>query len=231
MSKNDMSKNQASKNEASENEVSKNARAKLQEHTVQGKGREKRRRKPDQRIRRTCERLGSALLALIQEKPINDVTVQEVLDRASVGRSTFYLHYRDKDDLLLTQLEGFLKTMSTALSLHKEVSDRVVPVEELFAHIGNQNKLYRALGNSGRLHDFFDLAQGYFARGIEQRLRDSKRLSNLAPNLPQRELAARASALAGGMLSMLRWWLDRGEKESPRAMDELFHGMVWKGLQ
>ena len=148
-------------------------------------------------------------------------------DRASVGRSTFYLHYRDKDDLLLSQLEGFLKIMSTALSVRQEASYRVVPVEELFAHIGNQNKLYRALADSGRLHDFFDLAQGYFARGIEHRLRESMRV----PNLPQREMAARASALAGSLLSMLRWWLDRGEKESPRAMDELFHGMVWKGLQ
>jgi hypothetical protein len=33
------------------------------------------------------------------------------------------------------------------------------------------------------------------------------------------------------MLSLLRWWLDRGEKESPQAMDELFHRMVWNGLQ
>ena len=222
-----MSKNAASKHEVSESKVSKNARSKLQEHAVQRKKQEKRRRKPDQRVRRTCQRLGSALLALIQEKPIDAITVQEVLDRASVGRSTFYLHYRDKDDLLLSQLEGFLKIMSTALSVRQEASYRVVPVEELFAHIGNQNKLYRALADSGRLHDFFDLAQGYFARGIEHRLRESMRL----PNLPQREMGARASALAGSLLSMLRWWLDRGEKESPRAMDELFHGMVWKGLQ
>jgi len=70
--------------------------------------REWKKRKPDLRIRRTCERLGGALVALIQEKPIDDVTVQEVLDRASVGRSTFYLHYRDKDDLLLSQFEKFL---------------------------------------------------------------------------------------------------------------------------
>ena len=103
---------------------------------------------------------------------------------------------------------------------------------ELFAHIGSQKKLYRALADSGRLNDFFDLAQGYFARGIEQRLRESKRLSKLAqPKLPQREVGARASALAGSMLSLLRWWLDRGARESPRAMDELFHRMVWKGLQ
>ena len=216
-----------SKNEAYKNEVSRNAPSELEEHTVQRTEREKRRRKPDQRIRRTCERLGSALLALIQEKPIDDVTVQQVLERASVGRSTFYLHYRDKDDLLLSQLEGFLKIMSTALAVRKEASHRVVPVAELFAHIGNQNKLYRALADSGRLPDFFDLAQGYFARGIEQRLTESKRLSNL----PQREWAARAAALAGSMLSLLRWWLDRGEKESPSAMDDLFHRMVWNGLQ
>jgi AcrR family transcriptional regulator len=102
----------------------------LQEHAGQKKQQEKQRRKPDQRIRRTCERLGSALVALIQETPIDAVTVQEVLDRASVGRFTFYLHYRDKDDLLLSQFEKFLETMSTALSIRQEESHRVVPVAE-----------------------------------------------------------------------------------------------------
>src|SRR2546430_4276387 len=207
--------------------MSRNERSKLQERAGQRKQQGKQQRKPDRRIRRTCERLGSALVALIQVRPIDDVTVQDVLDRASVGRSTFYLHYSDKDDLLLSQLEQFLEMMSTALSIRKEESHRVVPVAELFAHIGSQKKVYRALADSDRLNDFFDLAQGYFARGIEQRLKESKRLSNL----PQRELGPRASALAGSMLSLLQWWLDRGAKESPRAMDELFHRMVWKGLQ
>ena len=202
-------------------------RTKLQTDAGREKNKEKPRRQPDRRSRRTCERLGSALLTLIQERPIDDVTVQQVLDRASVGRSTFYLHYRDKDDLLLSQLEGFLEVMSTVLSVRKEQSHRVVPVAELFAHIGNQNKLYRALADSGRLNEFFDLAQGYFARGIERRLTESKRVSSLS----RRDLAARASALAGSMLSLLRWWLDRGEKESSQAMDELFHRMVWTGLQ
>src|SRR6266849_3111546 len=221
-----------SKNEGSKNKGSRNERAKLQKVAGQRKQRKQKHRKPDQRIRRTCERLGSALVTLIQEKPIDDVTVQEVLDRASVGRSTFYLHYRDKDDLLLSQLEKFLETMSTALSIRKEESHRVVPVAELFEHIGSQKKLYRALADSGRLNDFFDLAQGYFARGIEQRLTESRRLSSLRlSKLPQRELGSRASALAGSMLSLLRWWLDRGAKESPQAMDELFHRMVWNGLQ
>jgi AcrR family transcriptional regulator len=187
----------------------------------------KQRRKPDERAQRTRDRLGSAFVALIHEKPIGDVTVQDVLDRSSVGRSTFYLHFRDKNDLLLSQLETFLETMSTALNVRKEVSHRVVPVAEMFAHIENQRELYRILADAGRLNDFFELAQGYFARGIEHRLRESKRL----PKIPQAELAARASALAGSLLSLLRWWLDRGAKEPPGEMDELYHRMVWKGLR
>src|SRR5512138_2151397 len=90
----------------------------------------------DRRILRTRDRLGDALIALIQEKKFDDITVQEVLDRAQVGRSTFYMHYRDKDDLFLSDVEEFLEAFSMALSHHKDKSDRVAPVEEFFRHIG-----------------------------------------------------------------------------------------------
>jgi AcrR family transcriptional regulator len=184
-------------------------------------------RKPDVRARRTRIRLGDALFALILEKPIEEVTVQDVLDRASVGRSTFYLHFRDKNDLLLSQLERFLEHMSTVLSVNKEKSLRVAPIAEMFDHLDQQRKLYRILGDAGRLNDFFDLGQDYFARGIEQRLIESGRLSKLSKS----ELAARANALAGSLLSLLRWWLDRSEKEPAAKMDEMFHRMVWTGLR
>lgn len=184
-------------------------------------------RKADERIRRTRGRLSDALVALMQEKPVDKITVQEVLNRAGVGRSTFYLHYRDKDDLFLCVLEDGLEMWSSALNGKREKSLRVAPVAEFFAHVASARKLYRALGTAGRLNDFFDLAQGYFARGIEQRLKLSARLAKL----PQGEMRARTSALAGSLLSLLRWWMDRGAKETPRAMDELFHRMVWNGLQ
>jgi AcrR family transcriptional regulator len=204
--------------------MSGNERPKMRKGSTRGR---QIKRKPDKRARRTHERLGMALLELMVEKPIDEVTVQEVLDRASVGRSTFYLHFRDKNDLLLSQLEVFLATMSNWLSLRGEKSHRVVPVEEMFAHIGGQNKIWRALVDCGRLQDFLDLAQGYFARGIERRLKESNRVSKL----PQPELAAHAVALAGSLLSLLRWWIDRGAKDSPRDLDKIFHRMVWNGLQ
>jgi len=204
--------------------MSRNKRSTSQQ-LVRQKQQTKRRRQVDERIRRTRARLGSALVALIHEKPFNDVTVQEVLDRASVGRSTFYLHFRNKNDLLLSQLEIFLETMSTTLTNREEESHRVLPVAEMFSHIGAQNKIYRALADAGRLHDFFDLAQGYFSRAIEQRLRESRRCSHLLPQ----ELGARSYALAASLLALLKWWVDRRAKEAPRAIDELFHRIVWRG--
>jgi AcrR family transcriptional regulator len=192
-----------------------------------GAGPTQKKRKPDARIRRTHERLGSSLVELIREQPMDHITVQHVLDRAKVGRSTFYLHFRGKHDLLLSQFEQFLEAMSTRLHQINEPSLRVMPVAEMFAHVGGQKKLYRALVESGQINDLWDLAPGYFARGIEQRLKDSKRL----PNLPGQELTAQSVALAGSLLSLMRWWLDRGGKEPPADMDQLFHKMVWNGLR
>ena len=188
-------------------------------------GKQKQRR-PDARIRRTHERLGSALMELIRQKPMDAISVQDVLDRAAVGRSTFYLHFRDKSDLLLSQLEMFLEHMSTMLSARNEASDRVVPVTEMFEHVGQQQMAYRSLSESGVLDDFFTLAQGYFERGIERRLSASKRTAGM----PQAELRARSVALSGSLLALFRWWIDHGTKEPPPDMDKLFHRMVWNGM-
>ena len=207
--------------------MSNNDRATSPKKPVEQRKRASGRRKPDRRIERTRNRLGNSLIALIQEKPIDEVTVREVLDRAGVGRSTFYVHYRDKDDLFLSELEQGLEMWTTTLSRQQEISNRVAPVAEFFAHVASAKRLHRALVNSGRIEAFFELAQGYFARGIEQRIKQSTDVRNPY----QHELTACANAFAGGLLSLLRWWLERGGKESPRAMDELFHRMVWRGLQ
>jgi AcrR family transcriptional regulator len=180
----------------------------------------------DLRIRRTRERLGAALIALIQEKAMDEVTIREVLDRAKVGRSTFYVHYENKDDLLLSQMEEGLQMWSNMLSTKQDKSRRLAPVAEFFAHVGSAGKLYRSLVACGRIQAYFDLAQGYFARGIARRLKEIG-----LPIPDQREFDARAHALAGNLLSLLRWWLDRGAKETGEDMDELFHRMVWKGLR
>ena len=206
--------------------MSNNERSPLPIGLTEQRRNDKQRRKPDQRIQRTRSLLSNALVALMQEKSIDTITVQEVLHRATVGRSTFYLHYRGKDDLFLCVLEDGLEMWSTVLLRKQEKSYRIAPVAEFFMHVGDAKKLHRALVDSGRIHTFFELAQVYFARGIARHLKDMGLKDPV-----QSELDARSHALAGNMLSLLKWWLDRGARESPKAMDAMFHRMAWNGLQ
>ncbi|HEX6649148.1 MAG TPA: TetR/AcrR family transcriptional regulator [Pyrinomonadaceae bacterium] len=181
--------------------------------------------KTDARVRRTRNALGDALIALMQEKPFDTITVQDVLERAHVSRSTFYTHYSDKDDLLMSDAEEFFESLSMALSAHGDKSDRVFPVQEFFAHLAEVQPFFKALVKSGRYQENMDLARGHFARGIERRFAELPR----GKSIPANDRPAIAFAHAGALLSLLSWWLDRGMRESPAQMDELFHRIVWNG--
>jgi AcrR family transcriptional regulator len=180
-------------------------------------------RKPDVRVRRTRDSLGDALVELMHERPFEEITVQDVLDRAGVSRSTFYTHYRDKDDLFLSDVEDFLEMMANLLSRSKEQSHRVAPVRELFSHVSDWRKFHGALVESGKINDFLQLAQGVFAEGIEKRLSELENSRN--PELKV-ERVATAQMLAGAMLSLMSWWLDHGMPNTPAEMDEKFHRLV-----
>jgi len=184
-------------------------------------------KKTDARVRRTRDALGDALIALMQEKPFDTITVQDVLDRAHVSRSTFYTHYSDKDDLLMSDAEEFFEALSMALSQHGDKSDRVFPVREFFAHLSDVQPFFKALVKSGKYHENMELARGHFARGIERRLAELPG----GKTIPANQRPAIAFAHAGALLSLLSWWLDRGMRESPAEMDELFHRMVWNGAK
>ena len=183
-------------------------------------------KKTDARVRRTRDALGDALVALMQEKPFETITVQDVLDRAQVSRSTFYAHYSDKDDLLMSDAEEFFESISMALSVHGDKSDRVFPVMEFFVHLSDVQPFYKALVKSGKFQENMELARGHFARGIERRLSELPR----GKSIPPIQLSAIAFTHAGALLSLLMWWLDRGMRESPAEMDELFHRMIWNGV-
>jgi AcrR family transcriptional regulator len=181
----------------------------------------------DARVRRTRDALGDALVALMQEKPFDTITVQDVVDRAKVGRSTFYAHFSDKDDLLMSDAEEFFEAISMTLSVRGDKSDRVFPVREFFSHITEAKQFLDALVSSGKFHDNMELAHGVFARGIERRLAELPRGQGIAAA----ERPAIAFAHAGALLSLLKWWVDRGMRQPPEEMDQLFHRMVWKGVE
>lgn len=180
--------------------------------------------KADRRILRTRDKLGDALVSLMQEKPFDAITVHDVLDRAGVGRSTFYAHYTDKDDLFVSDVEDFFRMMSTLLTRTNASSDRIAPVHELLSHLADVRKFHAALVASGKLHDVFELGHEFFAPSIKERLMLAG--VNLAPA----ELEAYAHAMAGAMLAQALWWIDHQTHLSAQAMDKLFHQMLWTGI-
>ena len=179
-------------------------------------------RKPDSRAVHTRDRLGDALIALLLAKPFDDITVQEVLDRAGVSRSTFYEHYRDKNDLFLSDVDEFFAAMSTLLARRNDPSERVAPVAEFCAHVAGARDMYAAMVASGRMHDVNELGAAHFARGIAARLAGQRRGAAMSTETR----SALAHGLAGALMSMLTWWVRRGMIETPQRMDEFFHAMV-----
>jgi len=180
--------------------------------------------KTDKRIRRTRDTLGDALVELIQEKSFDDITVQEILDRAGVGRSTFYTHYRDKDDLFLSDVEEFFEMLSTTLTRRSAPAERLVPLAELLSHLADVRDFYEAVVASGKIADVQELGRGFFARSIEERLR----LAGVTGEPAQ--LAAQAHSLTGSMFALIDWWMAHGMKTDPREVDAMFHRLAWCGI-
>jgi AcrR family transcriptional regulator len=179
--------------------------------------------KIDARVRRTRDALGDALVELMQQKPFADITIQDVLERAGVGRSTFYVHFKDKDDLFMSDAEEFFEAMSMGLVVHGDKSERVFPVMEFFAHVREMKNFVQSMKSAGKFHENMQLAHGHFARGIEKRMEMVPR----GKTVPTAQRRAMAHGHAGALIAMLEFWMNHGAKEEPREMDILFHRMVW----
>lgn len=183
-------------------------------------------RKTDRRIARTRDTLGDALVELIRQKPFESITVQDVLDRAGVGRSTFYTHYRDKNDLFMSDAAEFFEATASALSKSGDKSSRVAPVAEFFAHVAEQREFREALVTAGKMQDMWEMGQEYFARGIKQRLQEMSGV----PAMEAIRATALAHAFSGALFSLLTWWLRGSSAQTAEQMDELYHRLVWSSI-
>ncbi len=81
----------------------------------------------DRRIQKTQKLLHEALVSLMHEKSYDSIVVKEILNRANVGRSTFYTHFRDKDELLVSGIHEMLRSVQLT-----ELPVSAKPYEKLF---------------------------------------------------------------------------------------------------
>jgi AcrR family transcriptional regulator len=181
------------------------------------------RNRSDPRVLRTRNALGNALVQLMTERAFESITVQDVLDRARVGRSTFYVHYDGKDDLLTSDADRFFGFIVDAIGGD---SKRVLPVRELLLHVATMRDFRDALRNSGKYRELLKAAETHFARGIERRLAASPR----AREVRRSHLEPIAVMYAGALIALLEWWVDRGEPITAEEADMLFHSALWKSV-
>lgn len=182
--------------------------------------------KSDVRSARTQRALGGALVELMLSHDFDAITVQDVLDRADIGRSTFYSHFRSKEDLLLSDAERFLGGLEEHFNRVAVGTARVAPIAELFAHVDDYEKFVRALDRSGHQNVVYELMVGHLARVIVGRLRMLAEEPDALP-LPLDVTARVCAAMA---LEMMRWFLDHRTRATPQELDARFHEMVWRGV-
>ena len=88
----------------------------------------------DRRIKRTKRFLSMALVELLAEKPVNEITVKELTERSDVNRATFYRHYRDIYDML-RQMEQELFGEFTAALGQEPPPENEAALERLYCRI------------------------------------------------------------------------------------------------
>ncbi len=156
----------------------------------------------------------------------DDITVQQVLHRARVGRTTFYAHFRNKNDLLLSDAERYLEFLERGFVATSGSSMRLAPVTELFSHVAEYHHFQDALERSPMREPVLDLLTGHLAGLIERRLAVITP-STSATALPR---SAMARIFAAALVELMRWWLSHRDHADAGEMDARFHRIAWSGL-
>ena len=162
--------------------------------------------KQDRRVGRTRRTLHEALLALILERGWDEVSVQDVCARADVGRSTFYVHFADKEELLLS---GFDDLRLHLRAVAASGGDDVLGFSAaMFQHAREHERLFRALVGKRTA----DVVHRRFVAVLSELLDED--LADVVPVGPFRDAAVRY--LAGAFWELLLWWCDQS---SPTAIE------------
>jgi len=180
--------------------------------------------KIDRRIQRTRKLITDALLNLLMDKKFSEITIQEITDTANVGRATFYLHYRSKDECLMQLLtEGFDSLVAEIEKNNEEQNDFVTSIELTLAHISNNRKLYLAL--------LSDPLGGNILMDVRNYIKaDMMPIIPVPPNFNPVLHEALATYLAGAQLDILMWWLQEEPDMTKREAALLFVDVSLNGI-
>ena len=186
----------------------------------------------DRRVQRTRQLLNRALMELIVEKGYDSVTVQDIIDRANLGRSTFYAHYQDKDDLLFSGIDEVVHSLIWGNDVvskdkhRKGTTLRILSTEPIFRHAQEEYQLHKAIFAGSGLEAMHKEIQNHLCSHIEEQI------SQLLPagKSPAINLSVISNYLAGALLTLLIWWLDNDMPYTPEQMDVLYQDLSMPGV-
>jgi AcrR family transcriptional regulator len=200
--------------------------------------------KIDRRIQRTRLALRSALLELIKEKGFEAVSVEEITERANLGRATFYLHYKDKEDLLLDEFREIASNRVQILSeipvsIWKsnkdslELSDGRAPVMPLlvvFEHAAQNAELYRILLRGDSSQRVAGQIREIIAESINAIIQT--RIQSDPPPAPMEvPVDLLAAYFSGALMGSLNWWLEQETFPEPEEMARMFQHLFFPGVK
>ena len=182
--------------------------------------------KTDRRSQRTYRLVSSAFAELVVEKPYDEILVQDILDRANIGRTTFYAHYFDKEDVLNSIIEQEMERLTRQLA-HAVARQRVLPSLELFEHVyHSENQPFRALMRSRAGEFLWEALQAALCRAIEPAL-STLCAEKRSPPIP---LPVVSQYLAGAFLTLLKWWVAADMPYPPEQMENIFQQLALPGV-
>ena len=160
----------------------------------------------DRRIQRTRPLLQEALFHLIVERGYEHVTIADITEQANLGRTTFYLHYRDKEHLLQESIKTLLHDMHLDVEPETEKTCTYSMISvRIFQHVARRRLLYQAmLREAGPTRTIEDVMRTYFTE-LCQRFLPEGLVQMKRPLLVTSEILAVHAA--GSLLGLLSWWL------------------------
>jgi AcrR family transcriptional regulator len=174
----------------------------------------------DQRARRTREKLAWALLDLLREKSYDDITVPDIVARAGVGRSTFYAHFSDQEDLIMQHTVAFNQMLGRHLTWDEPARAFRFPVGHLFGHVKEFRFLYDAFAKSRHLDRILKIGQMTLAEAFRKRIEECPTRDRDVPA----EILAEHYALT--IRGLLVWWMDHHCPYSAEEMETYFRALT-----